>query len=247
MTGKQTKWTEDDLLNGVVQAFDSGGIGAAVALLESVEDPILAARAFDEMSRKLYHARRDVTNMIAVAEAGVAFCLDRAGRTKDADKAKTLSTTAKTIAFNAGANCWPGWGDDGIEIGPAHILSGLELATVSRGLVRELQLGRRQEATGTWLIGALKLAAGDPAAALEDFEDVRSSAQSRGDTVHALMAAGYCGLARKAQPATASAGIRELEFAVARLNELNLKEATFFARQLVTADKTLFANDRDGR
>ncbi len=64
----------------------------------------------------------------------------------------------------------------------------------------------------------------------------------RGDTVGALMAAGYCGLARKAQPATASAGIHELESALARLNELGLKEADFFTRQLVVADKILLAN-----
>ncbi len=114
--------------------------------------------------------------MIAVAEAGVAFCLDQAGRAKDADHARTLKTTANTIAFNAGANCWPGWGDDGIAIEPVQIQSGLKLAAVSRELVRELQLGRKQDA-GTWLIGALKFAAGEPAAALEYFEDVRSSAE----------------------------------------------------------------------
>ncbi len=105
-----------------------------------------------------------------------------------------------------------------------------------------MQLGRKQDANGTWLIGALKFADGEPAAALEYFEDVRSSAESCGDAVGALMAAGYCGLARKAQPATASAGIRELEFALARLNELDLKEAGFFAQQLVVADRILLGN-----
>lgn len=242
MKEEQKRQTRDDLLNGALQALDSGGSGAVVAMLESIDDPALAGLAFDELSRRLYRLRKDVTNMIAVAEAGIAFCLDQARHTKDADRARTLKTTAKTIAFNAGANCWPGWGDDGIEIAPAHIRSGLKLAAVSRELVRELQLGQKQDANGTWLIGALKFAAGEPAAALEHFEDVRSSAESRGDTVGALMAAGYCALARKAQPATASAGIRELEYALARLNELGLKEADFFAQQLVVADKILLGN-----
>ncbi len=242
MKEKQISQTKDDLLNGALQALDAGGLGAVAAMLESIDDPALAGLAFDELSRRLYRSRKDVTNMIAIAEAGVAFCLDQAALTKDADHARTLKTTAKTIAFNAGANCWPGWGDDGIEIAPVHIRSGLKLAAVSRELVRELQLGRKQDANGTWLIGALKFAAGEPAAALEHFEEVRSAAESRGDTVGALMAAGYCGLARKAQPATASAGIRELEFALARLNELDLKEADFFARQLVVADRILLAN-----
>ena len=240
MKEKQIDQTRDDLLNGMLQVLDSGGIGAVVATLDSIDDPARAGLAFDELSRRLYRLRKDVTNMIAVAEAGVAFCLDQAGRAKDADHARTLKTTAKTIAFNAGANCWPGWGDDGIAIAPVHIPSGLN--AVSRELVRELQLGRKQDANGTWLIGALKFAAGEPAAALEYFEGVRNSAESRGDTVGALMAAGYCGLARKAQPATASAGIRELEFALARLDELGLKEADFFAQQLVVADRILLGN-----
>ena len=242
MKEKQTDQTGNDLLNGALQALDSGGIGAVVATLESIDDPARAGLAFDELSRRLYRLRKDVTNMIAVAEAGVAFCLDQARRAKDAAHARTLKTTAKTIAFNAGANCWPGWGDDGIAIAPVHIQSGLKLAAVSRELVRELQLGRKQDANGTWLIGALKFADGEPAAALEYFEDVRSSAESCGDAVGALMAAGYCGLARKAQPATASAGLRELEFALARLNELDLKEAGFFAQQLVVADRILLGN-----
>ena len=242
MTEQRTNQARDDLLNGALQALDSGGIGAAVAMLKSIDDPIRAGLAFDELSRRLYRLRKDVTGMIAVAEAGIAFCLDQARRAKDADHAKTLKTTAKTIAFNAGANCWPGWGDDGIEIVPAHIRLGLKLAVVSRDLVRELQLGQKQDANGTWLIGALRFAGGEPADALEYFQQVRNSAESRGDTVGALMAAGYCGLARKAQPDTASAGIRELETALARLNELGLKEADFFARQLVVADKILLAN-----
>jgi hypothetical protein len=242
MTEKQINRPRDELLNGALQALDSGGASAVVAMLESIDDPALAGLAFDELSRRLYRLRKDVTGMIAVAEAGVAFCLDQARRAKDAAHATTLKTTAKTIAFNAGANCWPGWGDDGIEIMPAHIRSGLKLAAVSRDLVRELQLGQKQDANGTWLIGALRFAGGEPAAALEYFQQVRNSAESRGDTVSTLMAAGYCGLARKAQPATASAGIRELEFALARLDELDLKEAGFFAQQLVVADRILLGN-----
>jgi hypothetical protein len=241
MTEKPNERTEDDLLNRAVQAFNSGGLDALVASLESMEDPIRAGRAFDAVSRNLYRARKDVSNMIGVAGAGIAFCLDHAERANDAESVRTLKTIAKTTAFNAAANCWPGWGDEGIKIVPDQIDQGLKLAEFSRNLVRELQLGEKPEANGTWLIGALKLAAGEPVAALGHFQAVHSAAESRGDTVSALMAAGYCALARKAQAAKAPAGGRELEVAVARLREFDLKEAAFFANQLVKADQIFFA------
>jgi hypothetical protein len=121
MTGKQIDPTRDDLLSLARRAFDAGCVGAAVVTLKSIDDPTQAGTAFNNLSRNLYQARKDITNMIAVAEAGVAFCLDRAARAQSADTAKKLKETAKVIAYNAAVNCWPGWGDEGVEIAPAHI------------------------------------------------------------------------------------------------------------------------------
>jgi hypothetical protein len=241
MTEKPTGSTQDDPPSRALQAFDAGGVGAVVAMLKSIDDPTEAGAVFDALGRSLYQARKDVTNMIAVAEAGVAFCLDRAEQAESADTAKKLKETAKSIAFNAAANCWPGWGDEGVEIAPAHMQSALKLAEVSRDLVRELQLGPKQDGNGSWIIGALRLAAGEPAAALAYFQEARSSADADGHAAGALLAEGYCALARKADAATASAGAQELERAVSQLRELGSKEASFFAEQLVTADNILLA------
>jgi hypothetical protein len=241
MAGEQTSPTQDDPLNLALEAFDDGGVGAAVAAMKAIDDPAQASSGFDRLSRKLYNARTDVTNMIAVAEAGIAFCLDQAQRTDSSEIARELKTTAKTIAFNAGANCWPGWGDDGIDIAPTHIRSGVKLAEVCRDLVAELQLGHKQAGNAIWLIGALKLAAGDPTAALDAFQQARGLAEAGGNEVGVRMAAGYCALARKADAATAPAGAQELELALMRLRELDSKEANFFVQQLVTADRILLA------
>ena len=39
-----------------------------------------------------------------------------------------LKTKAKVIAYNAAANGWPGWGDDGIVITQSHIEEAFDLA-----------------------------------------------------------------------------------------------------------------------
>jgi hypothetical protein len=106
--------------------------------------------------------------------------------------------------------------------------------------VRALQLGPKQEATGAWLVGALKLAAGDPTAALTAFREARDIAESSGETARMLMAEGYCALARKAGIAASPAvGAGEFERVLRQLREQGTKEAAFFADQLVMAASIL--------
>jgi hypothetical protein len=241
MTEKKIDNTHDDLLNRALEAFDAGGTGAAVGALSSIGDPIQAGIVFDGLARRLYNSRKDVANMISVAKAGIAFCLDRAEHAENAETATKLKTAAKRIAFNAGANCWPGWGDDGIYITPDDIQSGLNFAKLSHDLVRELQLGPKQEANAVWLIGALRLAAGEPAA-LSEFRAAHNASESIGDAAGMLMAEGYCAIARQADNTAARpAGAEELEVVLTRLRELGLDEAKLFAQQLVTAAGILLA------
>lgn len=241
MTEQQANSTQENLVNRAREALDAGGVEAVVATLKSTENPKRAAGTFNDLLQNLYMTRKDVTGMIAVAEAGVAFCLDHVKQAQSPEDAKDLKQIAKMVTFNAGANCWPGWGDEGVEIAPAHIRAGLKLAEINRDLARELKLGPEPEANGTWLIGALKLATGEPAAALADFQEAKRLAESGGKTDLALMATGYCALARKAEPATATDGAKELELALTRLREHGSQEAKFFAEQIVTADKILLA------
>ncbi|WP_407154076.1 hypothetical protein [Bradyrhizobium sp. STM 3557] len=242
MTEKKVDDTHEDLLDRALEAFDRGGTGAAIGALSSIGDPAQAGTMFDGLARRLYNSRKDVANMISVANAGIAFCFDQAKRAENTETATKLKTAAKRIAFNAGANCWPGWGDDGIYITPDDIQSGLKFANLSHDLVRELQLGLKQEANAACLIGALRLAAGEPAAALTEFRMARNASESIGDAARMLMAEGYCAIARQADNTAArSAGAEELQFVLTRLRELGLDEAKFFAEQLVTAASILLS------
>jgi len=242
MTEKKIDDTNDDLLNRALEAFDCGGAGAAVGVLSSIGDSIQAGTMFDGLARRLYNSRKDVANMISVAKAGIVFCLDRAKRAESAETATKLKTAAKRIAFNAGANCWPGWADDGIHITPDDIQSGLSFAKLSHDLVRELHLGLKQEVNALWLVGALRLAAGEPAAALIEFRAARNASESIGDAAGMLMAEGYCAIARQVDNAVApAAAAEELEVVLTLLRELGSDEAKFFAQQLVTAASILLA------
>jgi hypothetical protein len=237
MTGHEPTSSRDHFLSRARDVFDAGGVEAIIALLKENDDPKQAAAVFGDLLQNLYQARKDVTGMVRVANAGVDFCLAHARDAASPADARDFRQIAKAITYNAGANCWPGWGDEGVEITPQHVEAGMTLAEANRDLTRELQLGPGPIANATWLIGALKLAAGEPVAALAEFQEARRLADVAGKADLALMAAGYGGLARKTAPETASQGAEELDLALARLRESGSQEAKFFADQIVTAEK----------
>jgi hypothetical protein len=239
---QQTDPKQDALVARALSAFDAQAIEQAVSIITSCGDPLEAGAAFSAFGKALYHDRKDVTAMVAVGEAGVTFCLQEAGSAVDAATAAALKKHARDIAFNTAANCWPGWGDDGIRIDKGHLQSGLALARTCRDLVDQLQLGHRALGGADWLIGALRLAAGRSREALEDFERARRVFETGGDAAYELMARGYIALARKADPASAPVGAHDFSAALQELRNEGSKDSIFFAEQLVVAERTLLAH-----
>jgi hypothetical protein len=237
MSGNEPASSREDFLSRARDVYDDGGVEALIALLKERDNPKQAAGVFGELLQNLYQARKDVTGMIRVANAGLDFCLAQARDAENPAEARDFRQIAKAITYNAGANCWPGWGDEGVEIAPQHVEAGQRLAETNRDLTRELQLGPGPMANATWLIGALKLAAGEPGAALAEFQEARRLADEAGKIDLALMAAGYGALARKMAPETASQGAEELGLALARLRESGSQDAKFFADQITAAEK----------
>jgi hypothetical protein len=230
---------QEDLLARALEALDLRGLSAAISIVESSENPLEAGILFAEFGRGLYRNRKDVASMIAVGDAGVAFCLQQAASATDAATAEQLKKRAKVIAFNTAANSWPGWGDEGIHIEPGHLRSGLHLAGICRDLVHELRLGHKETGTAHWLVGAIKLAAGRPAEALSEFQRAEQEFEQTGHPAYRLMVRGYVALARKAQSRSAAAGARDLVEVLKQLRDEGSKDAMFFADQLVVADQIL--------
>lgn len=226
----------DPLTAEAIGLADAKDAAAAIDRLNAEADPSAQAKAFAGLARHLYRQRKDVTGMVAAAEAGIAAALAAARAAADPKRALALRTAAKTLAFNSGANCWPGWDDAGVVVTRLHVLAGLSLAQTCLQLVVEQGFGAMQEANGHWLVGALRLAAGEAGAAEAEFRIAEAAFAEAGDTPAALMAQAYLALAKA--PGAGDAALAE---ALGRLTMEGSKNALFYRDQLITAQKALAA------
>jgi hypothetical protein len=223
--------TEKPIVSDVTEIVSSSASNA---------DPKEGASMFVALVKYLYRERKDVPSMITAGEAGVKFCLEAAESATDEILAKDLKTSAKTIAYNTAANCWPGWGDEGIVIEPGDLKSGLKLACLSRTLVCDLRLGHKATGTAHWLVGTLLLAARQFVDAIGEFQRAENAFQASGDAGCVLMVRGYAAMARKFDAAPGPAADRALADTLDALRQDGSKQAIFFADQIVTAERVLF-------
>jgi tetratricopeptide (TPR) repeat protein len=231
------------LLLALVQ---SGKVIDAISIVEAIPNPMEASVAFIELARRTYRELQDISSMVALGNAGTRFALLEAGAAENSADAEKLRKYAKILAFNTAANCWPGWGDVGIDIKEDHLQAGMRLAVLCRDLVVELNLGHKERGTTHWLIGALDLAMGRYAEALAELQRAKGEFQAGGDLDLALMADGYMALALKAQPESRFAGGHELDRILLLLGNRGSKDAQFFANQLITADRVLILASPSG-
>jgi hypothetical protein len=227
----------DELARHYADAICEGRVVDAQAVLDAARgaaDPVAAISA----AIGALFQRRDPTAMVAAAELGLAWCLARASEAPEAEVARETTRRAQAFAFNAAANCWPGWDDEGVVLGDEQVARGLALATRSRELVLALGLGADRVGTAHWLVGALELAAGRAASAQATFAQAGRAYESLGaGSVEALMAQGYLALARKIQADAQVASSQELAAAIERLRALGSRKGVFFADQIATADR----------
>jgi hypothetical protein len=236
-----------DLAAEALQLTVTEGLDAGCQLIEAAGDPIMVASAYKDFSQVLYRQNKDVQHMIDAGRRGIRFALDHAARIEsdDAETTARLKKIARMIAFNVGANSWPGWGDDGVEISPDQRQAGSEAATLSLRLVNELNLGPSQIGKAHWLVGAHHIAARRPEAALASLDEAARAFASAADGPAELMARGYCALARKLCLATRAAAMAELDQVLQRLGQEGSKAATFYQRQIAVADRILGAGPED--
>jgi hypothetical protein len=215
----------------VAKGFDAG-----CQFIEATGNPVIVASAYKDFAQALYRQNKDVQHMIDAGRRGIKFALDHAAsiESDDPETAAKLMEIAKTISFNVGANTWPGWGDDGVEISTDQRKAGFEAAMLALRLVNELNLGPRRIGTAHWLVGAHHIAARCPEAALASLDEA-------GDRPSEMMARGYAALARKLCPETRAAALAELDQVLQRLGQGGSKAATFYQRQIAVADQILCA------
>jgi len=217
----------------------TGKVVEAISIVEAIPDPMAASVAFIELSKQVYREFRDVSSMVALGNAGTQFALLKAASSENSADAEKFRNYARILAFNTAANCWPGWGDAGIDIKNDDLEAGLKLAVLCRDLVVELSLGHKAQGKSHWLIGALDLAMGQYAEALAELQLAKAEFQAVGESDSVLMSEGYSALALKAQPESRVSGGNELVRLLELLGNRGSKDAQFFAKQLITADRVL--------
>jgi hypothetical protein len=200
---------------------------------------MVAAGDFVHLAGALYQERRDVPGMLAVSRRGVDHLLGLAARSDDRALARRLRESAKALAFNAGANAWPGWGDEGVTLTPDDLAAGLGFARTCLALVDELALGESQRGNALWLIGAHHIAARRPEEARAALDGAEAAFAAAGEEASALMARGYRAIAARLAPAAPWAEGEDLPAILAALAGAGSDDARFFADQLVTAARLL--------
>ena len=236
-----------DLVAVLVQMSETCGIAEMISDIDAYEDPITMGSALSAAVQRIYRETKDVSRMVAVGKAGVAYCLRRAALGSDGGQTFELRRLGKPIAYNTAANCWPGWDDAGGVIEDAQIRDGIELTARCRELVHELSLTPREAGGADWLVGALQLAVHEYKAAQEAFEQAERAFASDDDLLpYALMARGYVALAQKSDPQGRKQGSDALDKVLEQLRAEGSDDGMFFANQIATADR-VFNEERGVR
>lgn len=231
---------DKELLKQTIATVKEGGDSwAAMAKLEAGGEPLMVAEHYSQLVRICCFQEKNLPLMIMLGRGGIQYCLREAARVEKEDPktAEKLRGQAKTIAYNLGANCWPGWGDEGIVIGTSDIAVGYDAALLNLRLGRELKRNAEVMGNAHWLVGAHQLAMGKKKEALKAFEESAQQFAEAEKTDFELMAKGYAALAVKLSDEAAADADAKLQAALKALNERDNDDAKFFAEQIETASK----------
>jgi hypothetical protein len=232
--------TADPIVAAALVELDAGGDPArAVAQLSASPDPEASMRRFAEIAKLLYRPRRNLAAMIEVARGGMAYGEAQAAKPQYEAAASALRLATLRLGYNTGANCWPGWGDEGVDPTPEQQTLALEMAERSLALRRTLPVGAARMELGHWLVGALKMSLGRNAEAAADFAAAEAASDDAGGDAPVLLARGYRGLAEKRDPATRERGAAVLADAIAALERSTDQNAPGCIAQLQTAERLM--------
>lgn len=229
------------------QAFEklaAGDVTGAVAAVVAAVHDGAALDGLGQLCKQAYRELKNIPAMNAIAWEAIKFGLRCAEASGDAESARHYKARVRAIAYNAGANCWPGWGDP-VEITVADIGEGLKFAELNYELVKELGLGGKEIGGALWLAGALRMASGQISEAIAQFVAAQKAFQDGGLIVYEAMARGYAAIAHKALPEVQCGDERSFVATLDSLQAMESKEAQFFAKQLATADR-IFSSRRTG-
>lgn len=204
--------------------------------LQSQGEAAVVADLYSRLLRKIYREKKNVPLMVMLGRSGIDYTLAQS-RAAEPASALQLKGIAKEIAYNLGANTWPGWNDEGIVITKSDLAAGLDAARLNLSLAVELKRNDEAVANAHWLLGAQLLAAGKSEDAQQSFAEAAAKFRAAGKTQSEFMSRGYAGIAEMTAEKTKEVGKKKFDLAVEALLKDNSDDARFFVEQLQTASK----------
>lgn len=207
---------------------------AAIQYIEKQGDPKEVIELYLQTALWLYNSPKDVAGMVAISRAGIQYGLTEAERIRETDPemASALRGQAKAMSFNLGANMWPGWRDEGIEITARDQQAGADAARLNLRLAIELERDELPMCNAHWLIGVHYLAAGDHVPATESFDRAVEHARAAEREDFEWMCRGYRRMNARLAERESETAKSEFEAAVTHLRQMNTEDAEFFADQI---------------
>lgn len=228
-----SKRSVDDLLG----LIESEGSLAVAELFAPDSSPSSVLASIGEAVKTLYWKRKDLPRAVLAGVAGISAGIASAGLETDEGARADLLGAVKALAYNVGSYTWPGWNEKGISPGVTDLVAGLEAARLNLRLAGDLHKGDMPVARGHWLLGAQLTAAGDLAAAREQFEEsavYAGKARHPGEQALAQAFAGLVGAALAVGGDSGRAKSREqLRAALAALS--GIADGDAFIEQVRTA------------
>jgi hypothetical protein len=226
----------DPAVADVLKDLEQRDTYAAIQRIERQGSPSEICRIFHASAQAAYGSRKDVRAMTALLRAGIQYGLRETERVRasDPEQAADLTGRAKAMAYDLGANLWPGWQEPGIELTAADLATGLEAARLNLRLAEELGRSALARCNAHWLVGAQELAQRESHSAATQFELALVQAKLARRSDFAEMCAGYvavCSLVSDPNDRAANAQLQACEQA---LREMKSDDATFFADQLAS-------------
>jgi hypothetical protein len=176
----------------LIDALERGDVAAAVAWIQTEDDPARVLAMFHGAMRHAYWNRKDIAAVVQLGEAAFAFGGDFPG--------DPLLGMVKAIAFDVGSFCWIGWDEPGIAIDDEIAAAGARAAALNLALAEKLDRPSGPRAAALWLVGAHELAAGRREDAVRCFEESARFARDGSDLGAELLALGYIAIARGEPP-----------------------------------------------
>jgi len=236
MAEETTTSAQDNPSDQAIELLNAQGAQAAINWIERQDDPKQIYDLYHATTQSLCFKQKNIPAMVTLSRSGIDYFIKRAdASTNDEDQAARFRGWAKALSYNLGANTWPGWGDEGIELTDADLVTGMEAAKLNLKLAQELDRPAEPMSNAHWLVGAHELARQNSQAATIQFRLAHKFALNAENQELINLQTGYLQLALLQGDLENDELRRQSESAIATLQNLMTDDAKFFADQLVVA------------